>query len=47
MKIGVFHFATERSDDPTEVAKRAEALGFQSYLVPEHPIIPVETSSPR
>ncbi len=46
MKIGVFEFCTDRSVDPAVVAKRAEELGFASYWVPEHAIIPVKTSSP-
>ncbi len=46
MKIGVFEFCIDRSVDPAIVAKRAEELGFESYWVPEHAIIPLETSSP-
>ncbi len=46
MKIGVFEFCIDRSVDPAVVAKRAEELGFESYWVPEHAIIPLETSSP-
>ena len=46
MKIGVFEFCIDRSVDPTVIAKRAEELGFASYWVPEHPIVPVKTTSP-
>ena len=46
MKIGVFLFATDKSADPAAVAKKAEALGFASFWAPEHPIIPLKTSSP-
>ena len=46
MKIGVFEFCIDRSVDPAVIAKRAEELGFASYWVPEHAIIPVKTSSP-
>jgi probable F420-dependent oxidoreductase len=46
MKIGVFLFATDKSADPAAVAKKAEDLGFASFWVPEHPIIPLQTSSP-
>jgi probable F420-dependent oxidoreductase len=46
MKIGVFVFQTDDVLDPAVLAKRAEALGFESFWVPEHPIIPVQTSSP-
>ena len=46
MKIGVFEICIDRSVDPAIIAKRAEELGFASYWVPEHAIIPVKTSSP-
>src|SRR4051794_26881692 len=46
MKIGVFLFATDASADPAQVAKKAEELGFASFWVPEHPVIPLQTSSP-
>ena len=46
MKIGIFEFAIDRSVDPALVAKRTEELGFASYWVPEHPIIPIQTTSP-
>ena len=46
MKIGVFEFAIDNSEDPAVLAKRAEELGFASFWVPEHPIIPITTSSP-
>jgi probable F420-dependent oxidoreductase len=45
MKIGVFLVATEHAADPAVVAKRAEELGFASFWVPEHPILPVHCSS--
>jgi len=46
MKIGVFEFAIDQSTDPAVLAKRAEELGFASFWVPEHAIIPIKTSSP-
>ncbi len=46
MKIGIFAFETELSVDPAVLAKRAEELGFESFWIPEHAIIPVETTSP-
>ena len=46
MKIGVFEFAIDNSVDPAVLAKRAEELGFASFWVPEHPIIPIKTTSP-
>jgi len=45
MKIGVFVFQTDDVLDPAVLAKRAEELGFESFWVPEHPIIPLRTSS--
>lgn len=46
MKIGVFEFAIDQSTDPAVLAKRAEELGFASFWVPEHAIIPIKTSTP-
>lgn len=45
MQIGVFVFATDASADPAALAKRAEELGFTSFWVPEHPVIPVKYTS--
>ena len=45
MNIGIFVFETDSSMDPAVLAKRAEELGFESFWVPEHPIIPVHTTS--
>lgn len=45
MKVGVFLLPSERSADPAVVAKRAEELGFASFWVPEHPILPVHYTS--
>ena len=47
MKIGIFVFATSDSMDPAVLASRAEDLGFESFWVPEHPIVPVYTTSPH
>lgn len=46
MKVAIGIFATEYSIDIVTLAKRAEALGFESLWVPEHPIIPVEMTTP-
>lgn len=40
MKVGVFLLASASSADPAVVARKAEELGFDSFWVPEHPIIP-------
>ena len=46
MDIGVSIFLTGYSVDVAVVAKRAEELGFTSFWVPEHPVIPVTTTTP-
>ena len=46
MDIGISTFPTDYSIDIALLAKRAEEMGFASLYVPEHPILPVETSSP-
>ncbi|MEN9726303.1 MAG: hypothetical protein RL434_669 [Pseudomonadota bacterium] len=39
--VGVFHvMADTPGGDPAVVAKRAEELGFESYWLPEHAVIP-------
>ena len=45
MEIGVSNFPTAYTVDPAVLGKRAEELGFSSYWVPEHAIIPVENNS--
>jgi probable F420-dependent oxidoreductase len=42
MKIGVLGFVSTNTVDPASMAKRAEALGFESFYLPEHPVIPVK-----
>ena len=44
--IGIFVFETGYSLDTAVLAKRAEDLGYSSFWVPEHGIIPVNTTSP-
>jgi probable F420-dependent oxidoreductase len=46
MKIGVLAFTNEDTPDPATVARKCEALGFESMFIPEHPIIPVEHRTP-
>jgi probable F420-dependent oxidoreductase len=43
MEVGVFNW-TNASIDPAVLAKRAEELGFESFWVPELPIIPIEAN---
>src|SRR5712691_11009385 len=42
MKIGLLAFVTAQSVDPASLAKKCETLGFESFYLPEHPIIPVK-----
>ena len=46
MRIGVTIFATDRSMDPVELAREAEARGFHSLYVPEHTHIPTSRRTP-
>ena len=46
MKIGIFVFLTGYSADPATLARKAEDLGFESFWVPEHPVLPVSSTSP-
>ena len=46
MRIGVTIFATDRSMNPVELAREAEARGFHALYVPEHTHIPVSRRTP-
>ncbi len=41
MKIGILGFVASHTAPPGAIAQKAEALGFESFYLPEHPIIPV------
>ena len=45
MKIGIFSFETDTSADTAVLARRTEELGFESFWVPEHAVIPVHTTT--
>ena len=45
-RVGIFSFEVDSSADPALLAKRAEELGFESFWVPEHAILPAHTTSP-
>ena len=45
-KFGVSIFPTDYSIQPVEIAKEAEARGFQSLFFPEHTHIPVNRNTP-
>jgi len=46
MRIGVMMFTTDKGMQPVEVAKEAEARGFDSLWFPEHSHIPVSRRPP-
>jgi len=46
MKIGVLAFVASYTADPAAVAQHCEALGFESFYLPEHPILPVMHKTP-
>jgi probable F420-dependent oxidoreductase len=46
MNIGISLFSGRQPIDAAVVAQKAEALGFDSLWLGEHPVIPVHSSSP-
>jgi probable F420-dependent oxidoreductase len=44
MKIGVLAFLTEQSGNPGAIARKAENLGFESFWVAEHLVMPTHYS---
>lgn len=42
MKIGVIQVPADREHDSAVVARRAEELGFESYWLGDHPVVPVD-----
>lgn len=45
MKVGVFSILPDAAADPAVVGRHAEGLGFASYWVPDHLVLPVTTST--
>ena len=45
MKVGVSTVLNSNTTDIAGIARKAEEVGFDSFWLPEHPIIPVETTS--
>jgi len=45
MKIGILGFITESSVDTMTFGRKAKSLGFDTFYLPEHPIIPVVRKS--
>lgn len=46
MDIAITMFVTHHSIDIITLAQKAEALGFESLWLPEHPVYPVHTATP-
>ena len=46
MKIGILATANEYTVDPATLAREMEHLGFESIWLPEHPVLPVHTTTP-
>ena len=46
MKYGVFQFSTDYAIRVDDLAREAEARGFESLFVPEHTHIPASRKSP-
>ncbi len=45
MKIGVSTVLNSNVTNIAEIAQKAEEVGFDSFWLPEHPVIPVQTTS--
>jgi probable F420-dependent oxidoreductase len=45
MDTGLLLIATTRTGDLATIARRAEAAGFESLWIPEHPVIPIEIAT--
>ena len=41
MNIGVMIAATAESGELAQIAREAENLGYESFFIPEHPVIPI------
>ena len=46
VQVGIFYMPTAYTADVVTLARRVEELGFESLWVPDHPIMPVERTSP-
>jgi probable F420-dependent oxidoreductase len=46
MKIGLLVAPNERSVNPADLARSAEALGFESLWFPDHSVMPVQSATP-
>jgi probable F420-dependent oxidoreductase len=46
MKIGIMIAATAESGDIAQIAREVENLGYESFFIPEHPVIPIGFKTP-
>ena len=46
MDIGIMIAATAESGDIAEIAREVENLGYESFFIPEHPVIPIGFKTP-
>jgi probable F420-dependent oxidoreductase len=46
MNIGISTTVTARSGNLAEIARQVEALGYDSLWIPEHPVVPVQRTTP-
>ncbi|HLK87900.1 MAG TPA: LLM class F420-dependent oxidoreductase [Candidatus Binataceae bacterium] len=46
MKIGLLVAPNERTVNPADLARAAEALGFESLWMPDHAVMPVHSATP-
>lgn len=46
MDVGILIATTARTGDVAEIARAAEAAGYESLWIPEHPVIPVGFKTP-
>ena len=46
MKIGIMIAATAESGDIAQIAHEVENLGYESFFIPEHPVIPIGFKTP-
>lgn len=45
MEVGIFMALSSQALDVADLARQSEAVGFESLWLPEHPIMPVHSSS--
>jgi probable F420-dependent oxidoreductase len=46
MKIGILFTANETTVDPATLARKMEQLSFESLWLPDHPVMPVHSTTP-